>query len=64
MITHRLTPELPATALKLHRSLDLMLDTDSAAKISVELTARSNLTLEEYRIITGPDTSESAETKE
>ncbi len=50
VMTHRLSPELPATALKLHRSFDLLLDTDSASKISVELAARYNPELEAYRL--------------
>lgn len=58
IMTHRLSPELPATALKLHRSFDLLLDADSAAKISVELAARFNPELEEYRLPLCEETGE------
>lgn len=54
VMTHRLTPMFPATVLKLHRNIDWMLDRESAARIGVELTARCNPELEEYKVFEGP----------
>lgn len=47
------TEELPATALKRHAQFDLMLDADSAERISVGLAAECNPELEMYRMING-----------
>ena len=55
VLTHRLSPEYPVTALKLHKNVDFLLDGESAAKISVGLAARFNPELEMYRIMNGPE---------
>jgi len=58
VMTHRLAPEYPATALKLHRNIDWVLDSDSAAKIGVSLAAGYNPELEQYRIMSEPENNE------
>ena len=58
VMTHRLSPEYPATALKLHGNVDWVFDADSAARIDVSLTARFNPELEQYRIMNGTEKEE------
>lgn len=53
VMTHRLSPALPATALKLHKNIDFLLDAESSEKISVGLAARFNPELEMYRVMNG-----------
>lgn len=55
VVTHRLTPDIPATALKGHANFDLMLDRESAAQISVQLAAQHNPNLAMYRIMAADD---------
>jgi len=61
VMTHRLSPDCPATALKLHGNVDFLLDRESAAKIGVSLAAEFNPELEMYRVMNG---CEDAETEE
>ena len=61
VMTHRLSEKYPATALKLHRSVDFLLDRASAARISVDLAARYNPELESYRLMNGQQKEETDE---
>lgn len=49
VVTHGLTPEIPATALKRHGNFDLLLERESAAMIDVDLAIRFNPSLSMYR---------------
>lgn len=51
LIRYPLTPDIPATALKRHAELDLLLDRESAGKISVQMAADHNPSLTVYRIM-------------
>lgn len=53
-MTRRLSEKYPVTALKLHRNVDILLDRESAEKISVSLAAKFNPELEMYRMMNGP----------
>ena len=61
VLTHRLSPEYPVTALKLHKNVDFLLDRESAAKIGVGLAERFNPELEMYRIMNGPEENNTEE---
>jgi len=61
VMTHRLSPNYPVTALKLHGNIDFLLDCDSAARIDVGLAARYNPELEMYRVMNGHQADESLE---
>lgn len=50
MLTRDMTPDMPATAFKRHPDFDLLLDTDSAAQINVELAAAYNPQLEAFSL--------------
>ena len=58
VVTHGLTPEIPATALKRHPELDILLERESAALVSVELAAEFNPNLESWRIFHDPENEE------
>lgn len=55
VMTHGLTPDIPATALKRHADIDVLLDRESAAQVSVELAAQYNPNLESWRIMNDPE---------
>lgn len=61
VMMRRLSAEYPATALKLHRNADILLDRESAGQISVSLAARFNPELEMYRMMNGPMEEETEE---
>lgn len=61
VMTHRLSPDCPATALKLHRNADFLLDRDSAAQISLSLAAKFNPELEMYRVMNRQEETETVE---